>query len=525
MFKFRNFLTFFAIIFISLLTFYPSFNLALFGDDWVSLWKYEIMVGKFSPGLWNHFTYLHNLYGSMDIIMGSISKVFDYQSSAYYIISYIMRLSASFSFYPITYYLTKNKLASFFAMLFFSITTIGLETTNWVFNMPSYLMIAFLNLFLYFFLQTRENLKVKSLLFSLIFFYATIVSSPTRTTGFLPFIIVIELFWLFRNRSFPVLKKVLLRLSIITLIFLFLLIGTSTYSAPDWDRQAIPPATYGITSTILNSINKSFELIENGQYDFLFYPLFAIGGMFIPNFEGGFEISFALIGVFVIVTWLVLLIKLKNSYLADIFIISFVWTTFSLLTPWIRDLSSVFPTTHRYLISSAVGITLLLAALISLGRNTKSKTIVLLLVLAITVIHLYSTSSYFDRLFAVRNQKLADTIWSQMPKLTKEDFSKGPLAFYFSGENGNIIHNVLTFGFPSRMQLIYGIADYRSVVTLSSFEEAISAVTDGESLTKHQLPERPIPITNIYIFHLEGNDKLIDTTTTSRDKLSQLLKR
>lgn len=523
--KFGNILAIFAIIFISLPTFYPSFNLALFGDDWVSLWKYERMVGKFSLGLWNHLTYIHNLYGSMDITMGSISKVFGYQSSAYYIISYLLRLLASFSFYPVTFYLTKNKLASFFAMLFFSITTIGLGTTNWVFNMPSYLMIAFFNLFLYFFLISRENLKFKYFISSLIFFYAAIISSPPRTTGFLPFIIIIELFWLFKNRTFPVLKKVLLRLSIITLIFLFLLIGTNTYSAPDWDRQAIPPATYEITSTILNSINKSLELIENGQYDFLFYPLSAIGGMFIPNFEGGFETSFALIGGFVIVAWLALLIKLKNSYLADLFFISFVWTLLSLLIPWIRDLSSVFPTTHRYLISSAVGITLLLAALISLGRNTKSKTIVLLLVLAITVIHLYSTSSYFNRLFAVRNQKLADTIWSQMPKLTKENFSKGPLAFYFSGENGDIIHNILTFGFPSRMQLIYGIADYRSVVTLSSFEETLSAVTDGKSLTKHQLPEKPIPITNIYTFHLEGSNKLIDTTTATRDKLSQLLKR
>lgn len=101
----------------------------------------------------------------------------------------------------------------------------------------------------------------------------------------------------------------------------------------------------------------------------------------------------------------------------------------------------------------------------------------------------------------------------------------GPLTFYFSGQNGEVTHNVLTFGFPSRIQLIYNLNDYKSIVTLASFEEVISAVTDGKSLIKHGLPEEPIPVESIYTFHLEGNDKLVNTTATTRDKLSQFLKR
>ncbi len=519
------FLAILIIVSTSLYVFFPSFNLAVFGDFWVTAWRYELMVGIFSKGVWNHLTYFQTLYGPQDITTGLLSRIFDFQSAPYYIISYLMRLLASFSFYPITLLLTKNKLASFFAILFFSITPIGLETTNWVFNMTSYLTVTFFNFFLYFFIKLRENTKLKSLILTSSLFYTTIISSPIRTTSLVPLIISIELFWLLNNRDSRILKRVILRLSLLILIFLFLLLGTTTYSSPDWDKQTIKPSTKGIATTVIIGVESSLKLIQNGQSEFLLYALAEIGGMFIPNLSGTFEIPFALIGGILIIVWLVLVIKQRKSYLADIFIISLLWTLFPLLIPWIRDPNFMFPTTHRYLIISAGGFSLFLAALISIVHDKKNKLIMLLLVLTITLIHLFSTSSYLNKLLAVRNQQLSNKIWSQIPKFSKDDFSKGPLAFYFTGENGEIVHNVLTFGFPSRIQLIYGLADYKSVVTLGSFEESISAVTDGKSLIKHGLPEQPISLTNILTFQLEGTDKLIDTTATTRDKLSQLLKR
>ena len=141
----KNYFIFFVVL-VNLFLFLPSFQLALFGDDWLTLWRYSIYLGPKASGGWNHFTYLFTSYGPQDILMGLLQKVFGYQSIYYYLTSFILRLLAAFSLYPLIMYLTKNKLSAYFSITFFLVTTIGIETTNWVFNMPSYISIVFLNM-------------------------------------------------------------------------------------------------------------------------------------------------------------------------------------------------------------------------------------------------------------------------------------------------------------------------------------------------------------------------------------------
>lgn len=525
---------FFALLVIistSLYAFYPSFNLAVFGDFWVTVWRYQIMVGELSKGILNHFTYFFTLYGPQDIISGLLFNIFHYNSSPFYIFSYILRLLASASFYPLTFYLTKNKFASFFAVLFFSITSIGLQTTDWVFNMPSYLTIGFFNLFLYFFLISRNDYKAKYVFFFTLFLFISLVISPIRSMSIVPFIITIEVIWLISHHSFADFKKVTIRLLIVLLTYTLLLTQTTLFTVPDWDTQTVvTPATNFLVNVTLDSFKNGYDLIKRGEGNFIFNPIITIGGIFIPNISVDNKPLSLILGSFVVIMWFSLIILNRKSPLKDTFLISFIWTMFSLLIPWIRIeyLTIVFPTDHRYLILPASGVSIFFAGLISLTKDKNVKYIIYTILVFLIIINIHSTRSYFQELENIRSQQLYNKIWSQFPNIPDiKDISqrKGSLLFYFSGERGEIIHNVLEFGFPSKLQLIYHISDYKTIITTGSFDELISAVENGKTLGKFGLSPQPIPIENIYSVNLEGKDKLVNTTDITRSQILRSLTR
>lgn len=518
---------FFTTISVSLFAFYSSFNLSLFGDSWLIFWRYEKMVGQFSIGAWNHLTYFFTLYGSQDILNGLLFKIYHYNSSPYYIISYLFRLLASFSLYPLAFYFTGNKLASFFAVLFFSVTTIGLQTTDWVFHMPTYLLVCFFNLFLYFFLKSRDNYQFKRVVFFTLFFFATIVIYPIRSMGIVPFIIMIEIFWLIEHRTFAIFKKVVIRLTTILLIYLILLTQTNLFSAPSGDNQTITSATQVLTSETLNSFESGYNLIQKGQATFLLNPLTTLGGMIIPNISVNYKVLSTIIGGLAIAIWILLIILNRKSKILGALLISLIWTFFTFLIPWMRKeyLTYVFPTDQRYLILPAVGITFLFAGIITLVKNKPFRNIVYLLLSIILILNIYTTWAYFKNLENIRSQKLYNKIWSQLPDFKNIGKTQGPLVFYFTGERGDIIFNVLAFGFPSKLQLIYSISDFRTVVTIDNFKDLISAVKNGKSLAKFSVLPKPIPVENIYSFNLEGRDKLVNTTDVTRSQILKIIAR
>ncbi|MBI2596911.1 hypothetical protein HYW41_02030 [Candidatus Daviesbacteria bacterium] len=518
----------FTTISISLYAFYPSFNLSLFGDFWLVIWRYERMVGQFSIGAWNYPTYFFTLFGSQDILNGFLFKIYHYNPSPYYITSYLFRLLASFSLYPLAFYLTRNTLASFFAVLFFSITTIGLETTDWVFHMPTYLLVLFFNLFLYFFLKSRDNYQIKWVVYFTLFFFATIVIYPIRSMSIVPFIVMIEIIWFLNHRTFEMLKKVVTRLTIISLIYLILLTQTNLFSSPhDWDNQTITNSTQALTNVTLTSFKAGYNLIQKGQVDFLLNPIAALGGMIIPNISVGNENKAlsTFIGGLSIVIWFLLIILNRKSKILDALIISLIWTFFAFLIPWMRPeyLTSIFSTDQRYLILPAIGISILFASLISLGQSKKSRNVIIALLSLVLIMNIYSTRSYFSNLEQIRSQQLYDKIWSQLPEFKNIGKTERPLVFYFTGERRDIIHNVLEFGLPSKLQLIHNISDFKTVVTIDNFKDLISAVKDGKSLARFSVLPKPLPIENIYSFNLEGTDKLINTSEITRKNILKSL--
>lgn len=569
----------FFILFVSFLTFLPSFNLALFGDDWLAFWRYLEHLGPKSSGQWNHLTYFLTPYGAQDILMGFLKNLYEFKSSYYYITSFIFRLFASFSLYPLVFHLTKNKLATFFSILFFSITVIGLDTTNWVFNMPSYITIGLFNLALYFFIKSREENHFKQIFLAAFFYYFAYIITPIRMHGSLPFLFLLEFFWIMQKRDFKIFKQALTRFAIVFAIFLFI----------RFTGQSLGPANE-ISERLTQGFSISKTLLNQGRIDFIFHPFIIFGGMIAPDFliqkmvglsDIGFKtfflstlflfffliirllltntflkfLSFSLI--WMLLTWIffpkniqsfpnniitpaaslvllniggytfILLILLlienwRKEKLSTALFISLIWPILSFFAAWWFTPQVIFPTVYRYLIVSAMGIAILFALIISLGKEFKNQLFLATVLSLFLILHITSTNYYLKQMESFHSQKISDKIWSAMPYIPQ--LGKEPLVFYFEGDSYNyiILHNVLTFGFPPHMQLLYHLTESDiAPVPMRDWNEVVLAVKDGQSFKPYGYPLKPIPINNVYAFHLQGQDNLINITDIVQKRLAE----
>ena len=573
-------LSFLIIFVISCLALYPSFHIGLYGDDWLAIFRYVVHVSPPSKEGWNLFTYYLTPYGSQDIIMGLLYRAFGTNAFYYEITAYIFRLLAAFSLCPLVFYLTRSKLATFFAMLFFSVTTIGFDSTGWLLTMPTYLTIALFNIFLFFYIQSREKV-VKYLFLSGLFFYLAYITASARMIGVPLFVLSLEIFWLFQNHTFSTLKKSLLRIAFIFAILI--IIGKTGYSL-------------GNSSDWFNRLNSGLSIIQKllaqGQTDFLLYPIVTIGGMFIPNFSfpsiqintkkemlssvvlpaltlfiffisiikanttklkrediyrsliaaaiwilvvliirklnlvnfsSSNLILMAVAGGLAIIIWILLIYKYHNqkNILIGLFI-SLSWTVFSFFLPWLWNPASYIDTTHRYLTTSAVGISIFFAIIISLGGKTKSQLYLALLLAPILILHIASTRVYINKLLASHSQQTVDKIWSAMPYIPA--VGKEPLIFYFEKEddNSSILGDAVMFGFSFHIALLYNLAEKDKIpIPMTDWSEVSSAVKDGQSFKAYGYPLKPIQIDRIFAFRLQGKDSLINITDLIRQRLAK----
>ena len=574
------------IFMISLFALYPSFNLALLGDDWLAFFRYFQHVGPKSPGAWNHLTYFLTPYGAQDIMMGLLQKLVGYESSWYYLTSYFLRMLAAFSLYPVTVYLTKSRLAALFAVLFFSVTVVGFDTTNWSSNMTTYITIALFNLFLYFFLKSREINYSKFFLFAVILYYLAYVTTPIRMHGSLPFIFLLEGFWIIQEKNTKTIKKSALRLALI--LGIFLIIRYTGHSQGPTEE---------VTQRFGLGIKAMSEMLSTGRFDFLFYPVVMFGSMFIPDFMLRFiqpvgnltqlslklilpslfgslllifliikniEVStekilklvicleiiwsvivaitykanlltfsdsrlifLSLIGGYILILGIILLFYFfKRRGISTALFLGLSWSMLSFFFAWWWVPTSIFPTTYRYLIVSAVGVSILLATIISLGKEKKHQVSLFAILSIILIIHIISTRIYINSLISSHGQEISKKIWSSIPRVPEIGKNKEPIIFYFEGDgtNGGILHDVVTFGFPPHMAILYNLReeDGGIPVPMDDFRQVISAATDGKSLYAYGYPIKRVPLERIYAFHLQGKENLIDVTNEARKKLLQI---
>ncbi len=580
-----NYLIFSAIFIISLLTLLPSFNLAIYGDTWLSFWRYIQHLGPKSSGEWNNLTFLLTPYGAQEILVGNLQKIFGYESMYYYILSFFLRILAAFSFYPLVFYLTKNKFATFFAVLFFSVTTIGLDTTDWVYNMTSYITIALFNLFLFLFLRSREKKNFKIFSLACFLYYLSYIIAPVRMHGSILLIFLLEFLWVLQKRNSETVKKTFFRLLAIVAIFLFI----------RFSGQTMGPSTEPI-ERFTQGINIATQLLTQGRFDFLFYPILMLGSLIVPDFilpnsqvSSWINLFFILLPFFLLylvisfflikeitynqfknfkkiailgLTWTIIVaiihatnlntfsdsrnivLLLVGGYILILtfsFIIKFyrqtiisgglflglVWSILSFFFAWWYLPISIFPTTYRYFIVSAQGISILLAVLISLGKEKKHQLTLLTLFSLLLIVNIISIRIYLNFLLNSHGQEVSNKIWSSLPSVPEIGKSKEPIIFYFEGDPGteNIIHDVLYFGLPPHIALLYNLREENGSlpIPMTKWEELISAITDGRTMPLYGQPVHPIPVNKIYAFYLKVSPlTLINVTVLAREKLTQI---
>lgn len=571
----------------------PFFDLGLFGDDWLAIFRYSYYLeepkhlGTYSTEYFSNFKYLFNAYGTQDTIMAILYKTFGINSNIYFILSYILRVGAGFSIYLPAFYLTKSKLASWFAVFFFLFSTIGLDASGWVFNMPSYFTIIFSSIFIYLYIRAHEEKKTNYLLISYLFFFLSFVSTLIRSHGLIPFAIFLEILWLISNRSWKSAKSALLRILGFLLIFLliYLLGFKETLSG-----NALISLRGGLAT--------SSHLLSQGRFDFPFYPITTLGSMIVPEsfVPRGFEItsfsqylfkivlpiffiymmiiiilahgiknlsskflsvatltgifwgilvaviyklnlttfsnaqfvSFLLVGGFLLMLILTIITCLKSNAFVKIgLLIALGWTLISFFFPWWTNPHYIYITTHRYLIVSSMGMSLLLATIIGLGKNTKAVFILTIIASVFILLHAVSTRNYIERLHLTHSRETVKKIWSQIPYILEIGQSSEPLVFYFEsdGTNAAILGDSVGFGFPFHMALLYKITEGdKAPISMIEWREVESAVLDGKSLGRYtgNRALNPILVERVYAFHLQGKDNLINITDTVRQKLMGL---
>lgn len=537
------------VIIVSLYTLYPSFKLSLFGDDWLVIYVYITAIGSLSAGLLKHLQIYLSPYGPTHIFMGILEQFYQYNSLYYYVTSYLFRIFAAFSLFPLTYYLTKNKLSAFFAVLFFSVTATGFDTTNWVFNMTSYLGIGFVSLFLYLYIKSKEENKIKLLIPGVILLYSAYVTVPIRMHAIVPLLVLLEIYWNYREKNLFFAKKSLIRLSILVLTIIFIRSTGFSFGQP---TEAIDRLNEGINTIKL--------IISQGRYDFLFFPIISFGSIFIPdtilpfsgqissvsglilnivlpitlffvitskfliNLTGGSKKSFFSILISFMIVWTIITAVVYNgnhSYFSSalyysllliggyIFIIgllfiiknfhkestvtllllSLSWILLSYVYAWLWKPAELYLTVHRYLIVGAAGAGVFLASLINLGKNKHAQIIIFLIFVPLILIHIYATRLYENQLISSgHGQEIFNKIWSSMPNIPDINKRDKMTVFYFMGDNtnGNILHDSILFGFSPHMALLYNITDRNKVpLALESWEDTVSAVKDGKAFTRY----------------------------------------
>lgn len=589
--KFLTILSITIIFLIQLVVFWPSFKLSLFGDDWLAFWRYETIVNAdpYQQGF-NYLTYYLTPYGPQDITMGLISKVFGYRPLQYYVISFALRFILTISIFFAFLELTKNKLGAFASAVFFSITIIGLETTNWVFNMPSYLGLTFFVGFLLFYFRSFTKDKLKNLILAYLLLFFALIIVPIRMHGIIPLVVFAEILWLLKNRSIPSFKLFVVRIFLLILTFWIVKQIGHSFGSPQETVNRITGGIMLVTKLISEEGTEEVilfpvstfgnmvfpEVLWDKVYDFfqipilgrsrpfpllsfsifLFYMLFAAKiskkrnyrhlGLFafwgllfnyivfifykispvtfssIPAIGSTLIGSYTLI-FFSLLTYLKYIDKKYHVLTLTILVLPILFV----LLPWFMMAYSIFPANHRYMIVSAVGVSLLWGIMF-LTKMKKGFLVVIFLIHLFT--NAYVSRLYFGNLLQKRDVAISNKIWEVVYAGLPSYEGGRYYVVYFEGDatNGDVVHNNVFFGFPPRMSIEQRIIEKDDIpIAITTYNDLVKMVTKGEGLDSHAKGPEKLPVERVYAFKIEGNSASAVVTTNItkeiREKLRQEL--
>lgn len=505
-----------TVILLSFFSIGQSLQFAINGDDWLALYRYNQDFNSFISHLdiRNYITPTSN-YVFGYLMMGIISKLFSYNPYPYYLVALILRIITAFSFYFGIYSVTKNKWMGYLSAIFFSSMYAGIETTNWVSNMNTYLSIILINVFLKITFKSESTLlSLRTILQSLILVMSFLVT-PVRMHGLL-FFVPLTVFFNFGKINRRNILQFLGILSILFIPLIFFRLLTYPNSALDYTKLT-PSSNGNIFSVLLNLITNLGSsiipgiLINQDKPENLF------------NLLGG---SFTLL-ILTTYFFTTRLIYPQYSKLGLLFLFS---SISFLIIPGLINPTSVFTSDHRYLIIPAswlmVAFSIFIVTLY-LRKNSLLKSLAVLLALAIISLNSIALQQYFNVLSnSGRLAKDSDRIFEFIKNKIPPTNNQAPQVFLFISEDGFFVYNAVNFGFtPHMMVLNPNLAKNPQMapLTVDNFSSLKSILDNANSPELQRYGYKPvkIPLENVYSFYVDS-EKILDYTDQVRKALGDI---
>lgn len=566
---------------IAILVFLPTLNFALAGDDWLALYRFVITF-KSIPDFFVLSNYNSN-YDIANIIMGIIYKTVGLNPINYYSLSLFFRILASISIYLILITLTRNKLASVFGSILSLVIFAGIETTDWVFNMNTYLSIIPLNIGMYLIIKFNITSWKINVLIVLSFILAFIIA-PSRMHGLffsIPTLILITSV----NNNFLVLSKKILTLGIFLLPifcyrlltsnsddnsaviasllqnitnfqnFFYLLANIGMIITPDHLLQKITPfynqpnlighiGRLLITSIfiLLPMIIISIKTVQNSllfttklvvlysvQIIIFWICLVTIG---VNRFSNPILVVNALSASLFITLLFLYFIEhrqpKKNTYSESMY---FLISIFSfLITPLLINPTSIHASYHRYLYVPATFFCICISLFVFTALQSKSKstrTFIVIYMLGLLLLNTMTTQQYLNQLqIQGRSSYTVNYFFNTLNKLAPSDNTK-PLVFLFETNNEEYLHNAIKFGFGYHMLITNPNLIQKTQLQplpVDNFKSLIMILSDKNSPELYRYGYYPveIPITNLYGYKVEKG-QIIDQTIQLRNRVKAVL--
>lgn len=362
---------FLFIFFISYLAVRQSFTLALSGDDWLihyTIWS--IFEVRKEGNLLNPLVYFCT-YCPHYLFLSIIKYFFRFEPFYYYFFSYLIRTGVSLILFFVLKKLTKRILPAVLASTFFTVSYIGIETTDWVFNLNHYLGVGVVSIFLFKYFRAKETQKLKDIFQAGLLLATALTISPPRMHGLFPLILIAEIGWLFIERRRFNFKKATERLAVCLGFYFLIIKGIGEVVSILRDHSINLGADWVIggygTELYSQQINQGLKLIKSnllqGHTDFLIDPIASLGnyivpGIFLSKIPFSFTASiFPLFLIFALLTYSILhLLGLskKNGVFYVINLLS--WTIFIYFLKLTNPNTFTFPRTTFALVG---GITVI----------------------------------------------------------------------------------------------------------------------------------------------------------------------
>ncbi len=538
-----------------------SLKLSLYGDDWLRLYVLRYMFDTgYKMSYFSIWSYL-GPYNFQYPILYFIRLFWGYNPVGYFLTSLILRIIGSVSFYFPLSKLTKSTFLGWAGTIIIATTPIGIQVTDWVFYMNTYLAIIFLGLAFYYLLLIEDKPTFKNQLYIFLFYALFIFIIPVRSYGFFFTLVILSFIKIIWQKET---KRKLALIQLIGSIFIYITAKLLGSLGPTTD----------VLSYIQNGIKIGYSLILHHNYSFIYVPFIDLGNILFPdmlfskihkyfpmilqlhiiyyiliililglgyglwnkvtmkniiiwsfvnisviplvqyffNLTNSKERLSTAFGLWIVVNIVYYVLYKKNKLLILIlflFIICFSLPYY--LLPWIFDPTAVFTSDHRYLYFPVLGVISSGIVIVSiLMRNRHLKLFVIGFLVVVVFTNIISDTIYFRGQLQFRSEQRQAIIFTSLHKIIPKLPKDYPTIFYIT-DNTGLNSSVYTFGFPFYMGLSYGISDTNNLpFIILNLDQLGSAISNGKSLKLYTHKIKKADKNKIIYLRLLSNDTFID---------------